>query len=97
MTFVFLQRGQVLREGIPIENYCPFSFHMLPVTHRHVTLSVIDVSQITFILALLILLYNSYYRIRMEQDHIQIIEYSDNKIIHTHKKKIISYFFFFFA
>ncbi|KAG8192077.1 hypothetical protein JTE90_025340 [Oedothorax gibbosus] len=40
---VLSHRGQILREKMPLKNYCPFYFHMLPITHRHVTLSIIDI------------------------------------------------------
>ncbi|GIX82890.1 putative phosphoenolpyruvate synthase [Caerostris extrusa] len=35
-------RGHIVRERLPFYHYCPYYFHVLPVTHRHVTISMID-------------------------------------------------------
>ncbi|GFT18002.1 putative phosphoenolpyruvate synthase [Nephila pilipes] len=35
-------RGHIMREGLSIDKFCPYFLHVLPVTHRQVTISMID-------------------------------------------------------
>ncbi|PRD30108.1 UNVERIFIED_CONTAM: pps [Trichonephila clavipes] len=37
-------RGHIMREGLPVDQFCPYFLHVLPVTHRQVTISMIDFS-----------------------------------------------------
>ncbi|GFY61195.1 putative phosphoenolpyruvate synthase [Trichonephila inaurata madagascariensis] len=35
-------RGHIMRERLPVDQFCPYFLHVLPVTHRQVTISMID-------------------------------------------------------
>ncbi|XP_055937267.1 putative phosphoenolpyruvate synthase isoform X2 [Argiope bruennichi] len=39
---ILSHRSQLMREKLPSSKFCPYYFHVLPVTHRQVTLSMLD-------------------------------------------------------